>query len=102
MKFYPVFLSSPLHLYLVFCRNIYLEFTCECGMRIPEPYELDLLLHQETPECGFNFRSRVTAPVDVAAYSGSGEEVHIIGSSQKADIINLRNSRREKLEGTGN
>jgi hypothetical protein len=82
-------------MYLVSRRSLYLEFAGERGVRISEPYQLDLLLHQRTPECRFNLGGLVIMAVDVASHTGAGEESHIVNSSEKADIIDLRNSRRE-------
>lgn len=96
-----MFLPAPLQMYPVFCRSIYLEFARERGMRIPEAYQFDLLLHQWTPERAFNLRAPVIMPVNVTPHRGAGQEFHVVGSSKETDIIDLRDSRRKKLEGSG-
>ena len=47
VKPYPVFLQSPLDFYLAFRWSFYPEFTRECRMHVPEPYQLNLFSKAE-------------------------------------------------------
>jgi len=71
-------------------------------MRVPEPDKLKLLLNQPTLECRFNFGALIIVPVNVASNSGAGQEVRVVASSKETYVVNLRDARRKKLEGSGN
>ena len=74
------------------------ETAAERGMRVAQPNQRAKLLHDRTLEGVAQLVAPVVVPIDVAADAGTREQLEIVLTREQADVVDLRNARREELD----
>ena len=78
------------------------EITGERRMRVTEPDQVEERPHCGTLDFRIDFVARVVVTIDVAPLLRPPKKFHVIGAGQQSDVVDLRDSRREELQRTGN
>src|SRR5688572_24253282 len=71
-------------------------------MRVPEPDQVEERTHDGTLDFRMDFVAGVVMAIDVAPLPRAPQEFHVVGAGQQSDVVDLRDSRREELQRTGN
>lgn len=79
-------------------RNFDHALAIEGGMCIAEPNQFQKTPHHWARQSASNFVITVVVTIDVASDSASLEKLHIVSSTEQANIVDLRNSRYKELD----
>src|ERR1700690_1550433 len=77
------------------------ETAVEGRMAIAEADQREQILDDGPLELRLDFGARIVVAIDVAADTGTCQQLHVVVSGQQSDVINLWNSGQEKLDRTG-